>query len=548
MSKSAIIAFHGSAHDFDRFSVSMVGNGQGERTFGWGLYFAADRELAEWYRKTEAGDGQGILYEVKLPPEGSYLLWDKPLAEHPPHLQAALRLPEQPEWRLADNPGWASLTGEQFYGAVWERIPLIKGGDEAASRHLSNLGICGIYFGRQSRTIDNGGYVIFDDQNVEIIRKWTPADMPKPLTRRQFQRQYAQHIDIRNRQNPDTREQARAQVLATGFRKGANVNALPPYRGGKPYGPFEALFAPKAGDVVYLAPEGAWKHMPNGMEIQDGWIPKPYEVIRVTADFPDMYEEYLKAFAIAAEHVVAKHHDEEQDTMNKAVSVADTIDVDGQLRPTLNSEGNPIHASEEGIRNFWRWFKDSAAVDAEGRPLVLYHMSKASEIAMFDPKRKTELSSFGFHFGTREQAEFRATQFDFRSETFTLGAYYLAIPQAFPVTHMGSFAPDHLADLMMAEGMITDEWYEKLQSANPYGDDVAVGTRMVKVLTRNGYAGLVYDNDREGPGKTWVPFAPEQIKSATHNPGSFDPNNPAVDDRPLKRRLKSTPTNGECTP
>lgn len=48
----------------------------------------------------------------------------------------------------------------------------------------------------------------------------------------------------------------------------------------------------------------------------------------------------------------------------------ETIEVDGVQRPTRNSAGQPIHHTEEGIRNFWRWFGSSRVVDDQGRPLV----------------------------------------------------------------------------------------------------------------------------------------------------------------------------------
>ena len=53
--------------------------------------------------------------------------------------------------------------------------------------------------------------------------------------------------------------------------------------------------------------------------------------------------------------------------------IPDTITVDGIERPTANSEGRPIHPSVEGIRNYWRWFGESAVTDDQGRPLVTYH-------------------------------------------------------------------------------------------------------------------------------------------------------------------------------
>ena len=49
------------------------------------------------------------------------------------------------------------------------------------------------------------------------------------------------------------------------------------------------------------------------------------------------------------------------------------IDVDGAQKHRHNSLGQPIHHTDEGIRNFHRWFGDSKAVDEHGRPQVLYH-------------------------------------------------------------------------------------------------------------------------------------------------------------------------------
>lgn len=43
-------AFHGSPHKFSKFSLDHIGTGEGAQAFGWGLYFAGNREVAEWYR------------------------------------------------------------------------------------------------------------------------------------------------------------------------------------------------------------------------------------------------------------------------------------------------------------------------------------------------------------------------------------------------------------------------------------------------------------------------------------------------------------------
>ncbi len=42
--------FHGSPHQFDKFDLQKIGTGEGAQSYGWGLYFAGKREVAEFYR------------------------------------------------------------------------------------------------------------------------------------------------------------------------------------------------------------------------------------------------------------------------------------------------------------------------------------------------------------------------------------------------------------------------------------------------------------------------------------------------------------------
>lgn len=43
-------AYHGSPHVFERFDLGAIGTGEGAQAHGWGLYFAADRKIADEYR------------------------------------------------------------------------------------------------------------------------------------------------------------------------------------------------------------------------------------------------------------------------------------------------------------------------------------------------------------------------------------------------------------------------------------------------------------------------------------------------------------------
>src|SRR5690606_26106784 len=53
-------AYHGTPHDVDRFSLQKIGSGEGAQAFGWGLYFASQREVADFYRRNLTGIARNI--------------------------------------------------------------------------------------------------------------------------------------------------------------------------------------------------------------------------------------------------------------------------------------------------------------------------------------------------------------------------------------------------------------------------------------------------------------------------------------------------------
>ena len=50
-------AWHGSAWDYEAFTTERVGSGEGAQVYGWGLYFADTRQVADWYKRSVAGAG-----------------------------------------------------------------------------------------------------------------------------------------------------------------------------------------------------------------------------------------------------------------------------------------------------------------------------------------------------------------------------------------------------------------------------------------------------------------------------------------------------------
>jgi hypothetical protein len=62
--KPSITAYHGSPHDFDKFSLEKIGTGEGAQAYGHGLYFAENQATAEGYRASLAGQPEIKLLKV----------------------------------------------------------------------------------------------------------------------------------------------------------------------------------------------------------------------------------------------------------------------------------------------------------------------------------------------------------------------------------------------------------------------------------------------------------------------------------------------------
>jgi len=67
-----ITAYHGSPHDFEQFDTSKIGSGEGNQSYGHGLYFAEHEPVAEGYRdrlgKTQETNGETIADQFVIQP------------------------------------------------------------------------------------------------------------------------------------------------------------------------------------------------------------------------------------------------------------------------------------------------------------------------------------------------------------------------------------------------------------------------------------------------------------------------------------------------
>lgn len=208
------------------------------------------------------------------------------------------------------------------------------------------------------------------------------------------------------------------------------------------------------------------------------------------------------------------------------------LNIDGIDRPTTNSSGALIAQTEDGIRNFWRWFGRSKAVDDKGRPLVVYHGTTA-DIEAFDPSKANENT----YLGGTENTVFlsdnpdvassyagRRTNMTGLEESYAAGSnvvpVYLKIDKPLKANAKGEGWQDiqYKGDFYSTADLAS--------LAQESGKDGAIISRVVDYRDK-GATGKSEENTTK-PSTTFVVFDPTQIKSAVGNRGTFDPADPRI--------------------
>lgn len=185
---------------------------------------------------------------------------------------------------------------------------------------------------------------------------------------------------------------------------------------------------------------------------------------------------------------------EEGQTFDQA-DLPDTLEIDGVARPTRNSEGQPLARDEAGVRAFWAWFGESKVVDAEGRPLVVYHGTPTAGFEEFSLK----------YFGQTD-AGWLGEGFYFTPDAETAAAYATIPRGATSPAVQGSMFPVYLK---IESPFETD--YDMLSPSDE---------RRIASGEFDGVRGVEYRGDEMA--REWVAFSPTQIKSV-NNRGTFDP-------------------------
>ena len=180
------------------------------------------------------------------------------------------------------------------------------------------------------------------------------------------------------------------------------------------------------------------------------------------------------------------------------------------LMARLEREANPQGIRRSAARDvtdtpeFKRWFGASKVVDADGRPMVVYHGTR-SDLQEFDRRSIGSVTDEGF-LGD--------------------GFYFTDSPRA-----ASAYAKGEGGNVVAAYVSIKNPYY---------AEGLLPDSMTAESLQASGFDGVIYQTDGSGDYSEFVAFRPEQIKSATGNSGTFDPN-----DANITRSATRTPAGVE---
>ncbi len=201
-------------------------------------------------------------------------------------------------------------------------------------------------------------------------------------------------------------------------------------------------------------------------------------------------------------------------------------------------------------KEFKNWFGDSKVVDADGKPLVVYHGTSEKGLSgdafskeLLGAVTKSRSAKAGFYFVANKEVAAGYSRFANAKPVQDL------IDKSNDAERLGKF---DLANRLMAQAEKLEQTASPKENVvgaylsiqNPFefdaGDQRFLDIQdeihdAIREAKTGGYDGIVFrnliDNADWGSDRAldhWVAFEPTQIKSATGNTGAFDPTNPSI--------------------
>jgi len=190
-----LILKHGTGADFDKFLTDKIGTGEGNQSFGYGLYFTGSDKIGKEYATKLSKDKEGIVYTVKIKnaKNKKFVEWRDTLdeTEEQSLLDSMTEEDNKKYQEYLDNisqekrhTGTVDMLRNDDIDELIAFGNLYKDlsdglGQKRASEILKESGFDGIkYRSRKGYGLANN-YVIFDANDIEIIDKSKSVKSPQ---------------------------------------------------------------------------------------------------------------------------------------------------------------------------------------------------------------------------------------------------------------------------------------------------------------------------------------------------------------------------------
>ena len=179
---------------------------------------------------------------------------------------------------------------------------------------------------------------------------------------------------------------------------------------------------------------------------------------------------------------------------------------------------------------FKKWFGDSKVVDADGKPLVLYHGTPlVGTTRAFTTFQESDAPGWGRGIYMTDNKQQAGEEFG--GERDKVMPVYASIKNPYTEGPINIESTKAWKDYVKKQGKRTEEdpdYNEETDYIDSY--DVIEENAYVlnDALRELGYDGIIAKNSNNIDGLEVVVFSPTQIKSATDNVGTFDPSTPVI--------------------
>ena len=134
--KPGITAYHGSPHDFDKFSLDKIGSGEGAQAYGHGLYFAENEGVARNYKQKVPYQTLKREFQKELPDDADFadVISLIGTGHFTPYQESVLKALQNDDWLGFDYPSQAISAAYSGRLKNWDPSPALEQAIDSSGR------------------------------------------------------------------------------------------------------------------------------------------------------------------------------------------------------------------------------------------------------------------------------------------------------------------------------------------------------------------------------------------------------------------------------